>query len=69
MAEDKKKNTPIGFSLKSFELIDYKPPKDEVDLQNLGFQIGFKTDEDLNEQTYSIDFEVVPKLGKKILLI
>ncbi|MCC5943013.1 MAG: hypothetical protein JJU37_15825 [Balneolaceae bacterium] len=62
-----KKNVDVSFGLNSFEIESYefKKPKKKLNVNKLGYQIQFRPDIDVDNDTFIIEMKVQAKFGKE----
>src|SRR5699024_5503107 len=63
----KEKGISINFGLKSFQVESYNldPPKKEINLEKIDYNIQFRTDADIEAETLCIEFKITVQVGRK----
>jgi len=71
MSEEEKKGVSINFGLESFEILKYEfeDPGQEIDLENIGYQVRFRPEPNIDKGTFSIEFDITGQVGREDPLV
>lgn len=66
MSEEEKKGISINFGIESFEILEYEysGAENNIDLKELGFQVQFKHQADIEAGMFTIEFKITAQLGR-----
>ena len=71
MGKEEKKGVSINFGLESFEILKYEfeDSGQEIDLENIGYQVRFRPEPNLDKDTFSIEFDITGQVGREDPLV